>query len=151
MNPAAMPSLMGARRETHLIMATCGFASLYAGGDDGRARHQRVYRPWGWYERLSQGERFQVKCLMVKPGGRLSLQSHVHRAEHWVVVSGTAQVSIADKISLMSENESTYIPPGARHRLENPGQAPAFLIEVQFGSYLGEDDIVRYEDAYHRT
>ncbi len=112
--------------------------------------HRRVYRPWGWYEGLSHGDRFQVKCLMVKPGGRLSLQSHFHRSEHWVVVSGTAQVTVDDQTVLMSENESTYIPLGARHRLENPGKVPAFLIEVQSGRYLGEDDIVRYEDVYNR-
>lgn len=112
--------------------------------------HSRVYRPWGWYQGLSQGDRFQVKCLMVKPGGRLSLQSHYHRSEHWVVVSGTAQVTVGDETVLMTENESTYIPLGSRHRLENPGKVPAYLIEVQSGRYLGEDDIVRYEDVYNR-
>ncbi len=112
--------------------------------------HARVYRPWGWYEGLSEGDRFQVKCLMVKPGGRLSLQSHFHRSEHWVVVSGTAKVTVDDKTVLMTENESTYIPLGATHRLENPGKLPAYLIEVQSGRYLGEDDIVRYEDVYNR-
>ena len=120
---------------------------------DGRenvVNQTRVYRPWGWYERLEMSERFQVKCLMVKPGEKLSLQSHHHRAEHWVVVSGTARVTVDDKVSLLTENQSTYIPLGAMHRLENPGQIPALLIEVQSGSYLGEDDILRYEDIYDR-
>ena len=112
--------------------------------------HRRVHRPWGWYEGLETGERFQVKCLMVNPGGRLSLQSHQHRAEHWVTVSGTAKVTVDDKVSLLTENQSVYIPLGAVHRLENPGKIPVFLIEVQSGSYFGEDDIVRYEDAYDR-
>lgn len=112
--------------------------------------HSRVYRPWGWYEGLVRGERFQVKCLSVKPGGRLSLQSHFHRAEHWVVVSGTAEVTVGEKTMLLSENESTYIPIGTVHRLTNPGKLPALLVEVQSGSYLGEDDIVRYEDVYGR-
>ena len=112
--------------------------------------HRRVYRPWGWYEQLSAGNRFQVKALMVKPGAQLSLQSHYHRAEHWVVVSGTAQVRVGDETKLLSENESTYIPIGTLHRLGNPGKLPAMLIEVQSGSYLGEDDIERYEDDFGR-
>lgn len=112
--------------------------------------HKRVYRPWGWYEGLSAGERFQVKCIMVKPGAQLSLQSHVHRAEHWVVVSGTAKVTIDGKVALLGVNQSTYIPLAAVHRLANPGKIPTYLIEVQSGSYLGEDDIVRYEDVYGR-
>jgi len=112
--------------------------------------HTRVYRPWGWYEGLSIGERFQVKCLMVKPGAQLSLQSHHHRAEHWIVVSGTAEVTLDDKVFLLSENQSTYIPIGTKHRLGNPGKVPALLIEVQSGAYLKEDDIVRYEDDFGR-
>lgn len=112
--------------------------------------HTRVYRPWGWYEGLVRGERFQVKCLGVKPGGRLSLQSHFHRAEHWIVVSGTAEVTVGEKTTLLSENESTYIPIGTMHRLANPGRIPALLVEVQTGAYLDEDDIVRYEDVYGR-
>ncbi|MGI9475458.1 MAG: mannose-1-phosphate guanylyltransferase/mannose-6-phosphate isomerase [Hyphomicrobiaceae bacterium] len=112
--------------------------------------HKRVYRPWGWYEQRGQGSRFQVKYLMVKPGAKLSLQSHHHRAEHWVVVSGTAEVTVDDKTFLMTENESTYIPLGATHRLANPGKLPALLVEIQSGSYLGEDDIVRYEDDFNR-
>ncbi len=110
----------------------------------------RDYRPWGWGERLATGGRFQVKRIVVKPGGALSLQSHHHRAEHWIVVEGTARVQIGDQVKLVSENESVYIPLGAMHRLENPGKMPLTLIEVQTGSYLGEDDITRYEDIYAR-
>ncbi len=113
--------------------------------------HARVYRPWGWYEQLSEGLRHQVKRLMVKPGAKLSLQSHRHRAEHWVVVSGTARVTNGDTVSVLAENQSTYIPVGNLHRLENTGLKPALLIEVQSGSYLGEDDIVRYDDTYGRA
>jgi mannose-1-phosphate guanylyltransferase/mannose-6-phosphate isomerase len=113
--------------------------------------HKRCYRPWGWYEGIDRGDRFQVKRIMVKPGAQLSLQSHFHRAEHWIVVLGTLQVTIDEEVKLLSENESTYIPIGARHRLSNPGRIPAYLIEVQSGAYLGEDDIVRYEDLYGRT
>jgi mannose-1-phosphate guanylyltransferase/mannose-6-phosphate isomerase len=112
--------------------------------------HCQVARPWGSYEGLSQGERFQVKHIVVKPGGRLSLQSHNHRAEHWIVVSGTAKVTRGEETFLLGENESTYIPLGTRHRLENPGMIPLELIEVQSGSYLGEDDIERYDDVYGR-
>jgi len=112
--------------------------------------HNRVYRPWGWYERLSEGERFQVKSLMVKPGKKLSLQKHVHRSEHWVVVKGTVEVRLGEKISVLSENQSTFIPQGSVHRLHNPGKFPAYLIEVQSGDYLGEDDIERLEDDFNR-
>ncbi|HEX9856832.1 MAG TPA: mannose-1-phosphate guanylyltransferase/mannose-6-phosphate isomerase [Paracoccaceae bacterium] len=112
--------------------------------------YPRFYRPWGWYETLCLGDRFQVKRIMVSPGGILSLQSHVHRAEHWVVVAGTAQVTVGEEVRLLSENQSVYVPLGAVHRMENPGKVPMYLIEVQTGSYLGEDDIVRYEDVYHR-
>jgi len=112
--------------------------------------HSRVYRPWGYYESIDVGDRFQVKRLMVKPGQALSLQMHHHRAEHWIVVSGTARVTRGEDVFLVSENESTYIPVGERHRLENPGKVPLFLIEVQSGGYLGEDDIVRLEDIYRR-
>ena len=113
--------------------------------------HTKVYRPWGYYEGIDSGERFQVKRITVKPGEKLSLQMHHHRAEHWVVVSGTARVTCGDKVSLLSENESTYIPIGMNHRLENPGKVPLHIIEVQSGSYLGEDDIVRFEDIYKRA
>jgi mannose-1-phosphate guanylyltransferase/mannose-6-phosphate isomerase len=112
--------------------------------------HTRVYRPWGYYESIDAGPRFQVKRLMVKPGEALSLQMHHHRAEHWVVVSGTARVTKDDQVLMISENESTYIPIGTKHRLENPGKMPLHLIEVQSGGYLGEDDIVRFEDRYKR-
>ena len=108
------------------------------------------HRPWGWFETLVLGDRFQVKRIMVHPGGRLSLQSHMHRAEHWIVVAGTARITIDDKIRNISENESVYVPLGAVHRLENPGKVPMVLIEVQTGSYLGEDDIIRHEDVYGR-
>lgn len=114
-------------------------------------QHQRVYRPWGWYESVVQGERFQVKKICVSPGSTLSLQKHFHRAEHWIVVEGTALVQIDDETSQLTENQSTYIPLGAIHRLSNPGHIPLTIIEVQTGSYLGEDDIVRFEDVYGRT
>ncbi len=113
--------------------------------------HKQVYRPWGWYEGIDEGERFQVKRIMVKPGEKLSLQMHHHRAEHWIVVSGTARVTCGEDISLLTENQSTYIPLGTSHRLENPGKVDLHMIEVQSGSYLGEDDIVRFEDIYKRT
>ena len=113
--------------------------------------HLRIHRPWGWYERIDRGARFQVKRIMVKPGEKLSLQMHHHRAEHWVVVSGTAKVTVEGKETLFTENQSTYIPLGKSHRLENPGKIPLHLIEVQSGTYLGEDDVVRLEDSYGRT
>jgi len=113
--------------------------------------HLKVHRPWGSYQSLDQAERFQVKRIVVKQGGRLSLQLHHHRAEHWVIVRGTARVTIGDEIKILHENESIYVPIGARHRLENPGKIDLELIEVQTGSYLGEDDIVRVEDDYHRS
>ena len=112
--------------------------------------HQRAYRPWGYYEGIDIGERFQVKRIMVKPGAKLSLQMHYHRAEHWIVVSGTAKITCGNEEKLLHENQSTYIPIGETHRLENVGKLPLFLIEVQSGSYLGEDDIVRFEDVYKR-
>jgi len=113
--------------------------------------HRRVYRPWGSYEGVDQAERFQVKRITVNPGASLSLQMHHHRAEHWIVVRGTARVTRGDDVFLLSENESTFIPLGVRHRLENPGKVALELIEVQSGSYLGEDDIVRFEDVYGRN
>jgi mannose-1-phosphate guanylyltransferase/mannose-6-phosphate isomerase len=122
--------------------------------DDGRSEallHRRVYRPWGSYEGVDQAERFQVKRISVNPGAALSLQMHHHRAEHWIVVQGTARVTRGDKEFLLGENESTYIPMGTTHRLENPGKVPLHLIEVQSGTYLGEDDIVRYDDTYGRA
>jgi len=113
--------------------------------------HRRVFRPWGWYEAIDQGPQHQVKRISVSPGARLSLQKHQHRAEHWIVVSGTARVTCDDQIFELFENQSTYIPQGSVHRLENPGTLPLEIIEVQSGSYLGEDDIVRFEDNYGRA
>jgi len=109
------------------------------------------HRPWGWFESLAQGDCFQVKRICVKPGAALSLQSHKHRSEHWIVVEGTAKVTIDDEITLVSEGQSVYVPLGAKHRMENPGKLPMVLIEVQIGTYLGEDDIIRYEDVYARN
>jgi mannose-1-phosphate guanylyltransferase/mannose-6-phosphate isomerase len=113
--------------------------------------HMRSYRPWGSYQRIDLGGRYQVKRITVNPGSKLSLQSHFHRAEHWVVVSGTARVTVDETVKVLTENQSIYIPLGAVHRMENPGKIPLELIEVQSGSYLGEDDIVRYEDVYNRA
>ncbi|EOW2136832.1 mannose-1-phosphate guanylyltransferase/mannose-6-phosphate isomerase [Stenotrophomonas sp. GD03908] len=126
-------------------------AQLKAEGRSEATWHRKVYRPWGAYDSIDNGERFQVKRITVKPGGTLSLQMHHHRAEHWIVVSGTAEVTRGDEVILLSENQSTYIPLGVTHRLRNPGKLPLELIEVQSGSYLGEDDIVRFEDTYGRT
>jgi mannose-1-phosphate guanylyltransferase/mannose-6-phosphate isomerase len=112
--------------------------------------HREVFRPWGSYDSIENGPRFQVKRLKVKPGATLSLQMHHHRAEHWIVVSGTARITRGDEVFLLEENQSTYIPVGVRHRIENPGKIPVHIIEVQSGSYLGEDDIVRFEDRYGR-
>ena len=114
-------------------------------------QHRRVHRPWGSYDGVHAAERYQVKHIRVTPGGRLSLQKHLHRAEHWIVVRGTARVTRGGEIFLLEENQSTYIPLGVVHRLENPGRVPLHLIEVQSGSYLGEDDIVRFEDTYGRS
>lgn len=110
----------------------------------------RDHRPWGWFETLAISDRFQVKRIVVHPGAALSLQSHMHRSEHWIVVAGTARVTIDDQVQLVTENQSVYIPLGAKHRMENPGRVPMILIEVQTGTYLGEDDIIRYEDVYAR-
>ena len=115
------------------------------------AQHVKNYRPWGFFETLSLGPRFQVKLLHVKPGGKLSLQMHHHRSEHWVVVQGTAKVTIEGTEKLVPENESVYIVATQWHRLENPGKVPLELIEVQIGTYLGEDDIIRSDDVYHRA
>ena len=125
-------------------------AALKAKGAAQAETFPRDHRPWGWFETLALGDRFQVKRIVVHPGAALSLQSHVHRAEHWIVVSGTARVTVDASVTLVTENQSVYIPLGARHRLENPGKVPMVLIEVQTGSYLGEDDITRYEDVYAR-
>jgi mannose-1-phosphate guanylyltransferase/mannose-6-phosphate isomerase len=120
-------------------------------GREHHVQHPKVYRPWGSYEGIDAGDRFQVKRIIVNPGGKLSLQMHHHRAEHWIVVRGTARVTCGDEVFLLHENQSTYIPIGTRHRLENPGKVPLHLIEVQSGTYLGEDDIVRIEDTYGRV
>jgi mannose-1-phosphate guanylyltransferase/mannose-6-phosphate isomerase len=113
--------------------------------------HRKVHRPWGWYDSIDEGGRFKVKRIQVKPKASLSLQKHHHRAEHWIVVTGTAEITNGDKVMTLTENQSTYIPLGAVHRLVNPGSIPLEIIEVQSGSYLGEDDIVRFEDTYGRT
>jgi mannose-1-phosphate guanylyltransferase/mannose-6-phosphate isomerase len=113
--------------------------------------HRKVHRPWGWYDSIDEGERFKVKRIQVKPGASLSLQKHHHRAEHWIVVKGTAEITIGDKVLMLTENQSTYIPLGEVHRLANPGTIPLEIIEVQSGGYLGENDIVRFEDTYGRT
>jgi mannose-1-phosphate guanylyltransferase/mannose-6-phosphate isomerase len=112
--------------------------------------HREVFRPWGSYDSIDSGERFQVKRLTVKPGACMSLQLHHHRAEHWIVVSGTARITRGEETFLLEENQSTYIPLGTKHRIENPGKIPLHMIEVQSGGYLGEDDIVRFEDRYGR-
>ena len=112
--------------------------------------HRKVHRPWGWYDSIDEGGRFKVKRIQVKPKASLSLQMHHHRAEHWVVVAGTAEVTTGEKTTMLTENQSTYIPLGETHRLANPGTIPLEIIEVQSGSYLGEDDIVRFEDNYGR-
>lgn len=128
------------------VVATLRAAKV-AQADD----YPRFHRPWGWYETLCLGSRFQVKRIMVKPGGVLSLQSHMHRSEHWVVVEGTAEVTIGGEVRLVTENQGVYIPLGEVHRMANRGRLPMYLIEVQTGSYLGEDDIIRYEDVYDRN
>jgi mannose-1-phosphate guanylyltransferase/mannose-6-phosphate isomerase len=125
-------------------------ATLEAQGRSEKTLHRKVHRPWGWYDSIDSGPRFQVKRIMVKPGASLSLQMHHHRAEHWIVVSGTAEVTNGEQVMTLSENQSTYIPLGQKHRLANPGKVPLEIIEVQSGSYLGEDDIVRFEDTYGR-
>jgi mannose-1-phosphate guanylyltransferase/mannose-6-phosphate isomerase len=124
---------------------------LKASGRTEHSFHRVVHRPWGSYDSLEEGGRFQVKRIVVKPGASLSLQKHHHRAEHWIVVSGTAEVTCDEKVFLLAENQSTYIPLGSVHRLRNPGKVPLELIEVQSGSYLGEDDIVRFDDVYGRA
>jgi len=123
---------------------------LKASNHPAAVEHRRMYRPWGHYQTVDVGERYRVKRIVVKPGGMLSLQKHFHRCEHWVVVKGTAEVTVDDNVRCVHENESIYIPIGNLHRLANPGKIPLELIEVQVGSYLGEDDIVRVSDVYGR-
>jgi mannose-1-phosphate guanylyltransferase/mannose-6-phosphate isomerase len=142
-------AVMVARKDKAQSVGTL-VSGLKAQGRDETLAHRKVHRPWGTYDSIERGERFQVKRIVVEPGAALSLQMHYHRAEHWVVVRGTARVTRGEESFILTENESTYIPPGTRHRLENPGRLPLELIEVQSGSYLGEDDIVRFEDAYGR-
>ena len=126
-------------------------ATLEAQGREEKNVHRKVHRPWGWYDSIDSGPRFQVKRIMVKPGASLSLQLHHHRAEHWIVVRGSAEVVNGDSRMTLTENQSTYIPVGQKHRLSNPGKVPLEIVEVQSGSYLGEDDIVRFEDSYGRA
>lgn len=141
--------LVAPRQRTQEVKTIVG--RLKQAGRNEADLHRKVHRPWGWYDSIDNGERFQVKRIVVRPGATLSLQMHHHRAEHWVVVKGTAKVTRGDEIILLSENQSTYIPLSVTHRLENPGQIPLEIIEVQSGSYLGEDDIVRFEDTYGRS
>lgn len=124
---------------------------LKQNGDPEAQNHRKVHRPWGYYDSIDMGPRFQVKRIVVNPGAKLSLQMHYHRAEHWIVVTGTAEVTCGDKVLLLTENQSTYIPLGVTHRLANPGRTPLEMIEVQSGAYLGEDDIVRFDDTYGRA
>jgi mannose-1-phosphate guanylyltransferase / mannose-6-phosphate isomerase len=126
-------------------------AHLKEAGREEYLTHRSVYRPWGYYESIDSGARFQVKRITVNPGASLSLQMHYHRAEHWIIVKGTARVIRDDEVAIFTENQSTYIPLGVKHRLENPGNLPLEIIEIQSGSYLGEDDIVRFEDHYGRV
>lgn len=146
----ATPDAVVVARKSDAQRVKDAVADLKARGAKQATSFARDHRPWGWFESLGRGSRFQVKRIVVHPGAALSLQSHHHRSEHWIVVEGTARVTIGDKVQLVSENQSVYIPLGERHRLENPGKLPMVLIEVQTGSYLGEDDIVRHEDVYAR-
>jgi len=146
MRDAVLVADMGAAQQVKEVVA-----ALKAAGVAQAVEFPRFHRPWGWYETLCLGGRFQVKRIMVRPGGVLSLQSHMHRAEHWVVVAGTARITMGDEVRLLTENQSVYIPLGTVHRLENPGKLDMYLIEVQTGAYLGEDDITRYEDIYARS
>ena len=141
--------LVADRSRSQEVKAIVG--QLHSAGRSEQTLHRQVHRPWGWYDSIDSGPRFQVKRIMVKPGASLSLQMHHHRAEHWIVVSGTAEVTNGDKVIMLTENQSTYIPLGTTHRLANPGKVPLEIIEVQSGSYLGEDDIVRFEDTYGRA
>ncbi len=145
MNDAVLVASMDRAQDVRLAVE-----ALRAKGAAQATAFPKDHRPWGWFESLVIGERFQVKRIHVHPGAALSLQSHVHRSEHWIVVEGTARVTVDGEVRLISENQSVYVPLGARHRMENPGKVPMVLIEVQTGTYLGEDDIQRYEDLYAR-
>lgn len=146
----AMPDAVLVSHKDHSQDVKNAVAVLKSKGASQAESFPKDHRPWGWFESLAIGDRFQVKRIVVDPGAALSLQSHHHRSEHWIVVQGTAKVTVDDDVKLVTENQSVYIPVGARHRLENPGKLPMVLIEVQTGSYLGEDDIIRYEDVYAR-
>ena len=145
MNDAVLVADMSRAQDVKLAVA-----ALKEKGADQAVAFPKDHRPWGWFESLVVGNRFQVKRILVHPGASLSLQSHFHRSEHWIVVEGTARVTVDDDVKLVTENQSVYIPLGAVHRMENPGKVPMVLIEVQTGAYVGEDDIVRYEDVYSR-
>jgi mannose-1-phosphate guanylyltransferase/mannose-6-phosphate isomerase len=140
--------LVADRSQTHKVKELV--ERLKAEGQSEATQHRRNYRPWGYYQSIDRGARYQVKRIVVRPGGCLSLQKHYHRAEHWVVVRGAAEVTLDGKVELMHENESIYLPIGSSHRLANPGKIDLELIEVQTGSYFGEDDIVRFDDVYNR-
>jgi mannose-1-phosphate guanylyltransferase/mannose-6-phosphate isomerase len=146
----AMPDAVLVAHKDRAQEVKAAVAALKAEGAPQAESFSRDHRPWGWFESLARGDRFQVKRIVVKPGAALSLQSHHHRSEHWIVVQGTARVTVGEEVRLVTENQSIYIPLGSRHRMENPGKLPMVLIEVQTGAYLGEDDIVRYEDVYRR-
>ncbi len=146
----AMPDAVLVAHKDRAQDVKLAVARLKARGAPEAESFPRDHRPWGWFESLAMGGRFQVKRIVVKPGAALSLQSHHHRAEHWIVVEGTARVTIDAEVRLVTENQSVFIPLGAKHRMENPGKLPLTLIEVQTGAYLGEDDIIRYEDVYAR-
>jgi mannose-1-phosphate guanylyltransferase/mannose-6-phosphate isomerase len=145
------PDALLVASSSHVEQVKQVVALLDAEGISQSVQHRKVVRPWGAYDCVDVGERHQVKRITVRPGARLSLQMHYHRAEHWIVVKGTAIVTKGDEEILLEENQSTYIPIGVKHRLENPGKTDLELIEVQSGSYLGEDDIVRFEDSYGRA
>ena len=147
----AMPDAVLIARKDRTQEVKAAVAALQAEGAKQAETFPRDHRPWGWFESLAMGERFQVKRIVVHPGAALSLQSHHHRSEHWIVVQGTARVTVDGTVTLLSENQSVYIPLGAVHRMENPGLLDMVLIEVQTGGYLGEDDIIRYEDVYARS
>ncbi len=145
------PDALLVAASSHVEQVKSVVAQLETRHNPEASMHRKVARPWGWYDGIDRGERFQVKRIMVKPGASLSLQKHYHRAEHWIVVCGTAQVTKGSETFLLTENQSTYIPIGETHRLENPGKTDLEMIEVQSGSYLGEDDIVRFTDNYGRA
>ena len=147
----AMPDAVLVTERSRAQEVKQAVAALKAKGARQAETFPRDHRPWGWFETLVLADRFQVKRIVVHPGAALSLQSHVHRSEHWIVVAGTARVTIDDSVQLLTENQSVYVPLGTIHRMENPGKVPMVLIEVQTGTYLGEDDITRYDDVYARS